>query len=311
MFWALVVILALTIFETMICTIAGSNSGKGSAVDWWTLVLVLYLSKEENRKTFNKFFSISITILASAMMLGFGTAEASDVQYRVKAGVQNQYVNRAGFVAYDAPILISEIVANKGNFYGGLWNATSMGSEKYGKLGKELDINFGYKRLLGSGQFWNPTVDATLAYYILGDWDTQEDDRYIVDVRLDFQKIPIIQPYVAYRHFGSVGELSKEGDFFWLGASRTQPLGIKPFGGEVSLRVDSSFAFATQGSMGREGGYVFSRIQTSLNVVPLSKKFSLNPFYMVQIPAGDQNGGKRDFVSDVETVSGVFVSAKF
>jgi hypothetical protein len=95
-----------------------------------------------------------------------------------------------------------------------------------------------------------------------------------------------------------------------LGLRRDQSLGIKPFGSEVSLRVDAFFAFVTQGSMGRDGGFIYSRVQTLFNI-PLSKKFSFNPFCMVQIPAGDQNGGKRDFVSGVERVFGGFLNVRF
>jgi hypothetical protein len=251
----------------------------------------------------------SAVILVSTLMLSY-TSRAGDVQYRVKAGIQDRYVNKAGMVLYDAPIVQNEIVANLGGFYTGLNSMTSLGSEKYGKFGKELDFNFGYKRAIGAGHFWNPTADLTLSYYILGDWAQSDDDRFIVDLRLEFTKVPVIHPYVAFRYFGSVGEATKDGEFFWLGISRNQPLGIKPFGGELSLRADASFAFATDGSLGREGGFVYSRIQVSLNV-PISKNLSLNPFCMVQIPAGDQNGRKGDFVGGVEEVIGGFVSAKF
>lgn len=251
---------------------------------------------------------ISAVVLVVVLFDNLGTA--GEIQYRAKAGIQNQYVNKAGLVAYDAPIMINEVVVSKNNFYGGLWNATSLGSEKYGKFGKELDFSFGYKRAFGAGQFWIPTCDIALSYYILGDWKTISDDRFVADFRVEFLKIPFAQPYVAVRYFGSVGEASKDGEFFWLGLKRDQPLGIKPFGGEVSLRVDGSFAFAIQGSMGRDGGFIYSRVQTLLNV-PLSKKFSVNPFCMVQIPAGDQNGGKRDFVSGVERVFGGFLNVRF
>jgi hypothetical protein len=206
--------------------------------------------------------------------------------------------------------MINEVVVSKNNFYGGLWSATSLGSEKYGKFGKELDFNFGYKRAFGDGQFWSPTFDIALSYYILGDWTTVGDDRFVVDFRVEFAKIPIAQPYIAIRYFGSVGEASKDGEFFWFGLKRDQMLGFKPIGGEVSLRADASFAFVTQGSMGRDGGFIYSRVQTLFNI-PLSKKFSFNPFCMVQIPAGDQNGGKRDFVSGVEQVFGGFLSVRF
>ncbi len=248
--------------------------------------------------------TVLVTVLSGDLVT------AGEIQYRIKAGIQDRYVNKAGLVAYDAPVMVNEVVVTKNNFYGGLWNATSLGSEKYGKFGKELDFNFGYKQSLGSGQFWIPTCDIALSYYVLGDWTTVSDDRFIIDFRIEFAKIPIVQPYIAFRYFGSVGEASKDGEFFWLGLRRDQSLGIKPFGSEVSLRVDAFFAFVTQGSMGRDGGFIYSRVQTSLNV-PLSKRFSINPFCMVQVPAGDQNGGREDFTKCTERVLGGFVGVRF
>ncbi len=251
---------------------------------------------------------LMLAILAIGLGILFNSSVvAGEIQYRVKAGVHSQYILKSGVIAHNGPVSqIEAIVALKNGFYGGVNNTMSLGGTFY----KQLDFLVGYKKSFGSGQLWDPTLDATLSYFTLGDWSQLNDDRFVLDLRLEFAKVPIVQPYVAFRYFGSIGEVTIDGEFFWLGASRTQPLGLKPFAGEVSLRADVSFAFATEGSLGRQGGFVYSRYQASLNV-PISKHLSLNLFCMVQVPAGDQNGRKIDFVSQVEKVFGGFVSVEF
>ncbi len=252
---------------------------------------------------------MAVMVIGLVTALGWNCV-SGEIQYRVRAGVHSQCILKSGLVAHDGPVSqVEAIVALKNGLYGGVNNMMSLGGTFY----KQLDFLVGNKNTfdsVGIPKILIPTIDATLSYYTLGDWAVVDDDRYIVDFCLTLSKMPVVQPYVSFRYFGSVGEATKDGEFFWLGLSRSQPLGLKPFGGEISLRADASFAFATEGSLGREGGFVYSRIQTSVNV-PLSKKFSLCPFWMIQVPSGDQNGRKGDFVGEVEQVVGGFVSAKF
>ncbi|MFA6601298.1 MAG: hypothetical protein WCT02_00320 [Candidatus Paceibacterota bacterium] len=234
-----------------------------------------------------------------------------ELQLRTKSGVQSRYIGKQGLMLFDGPVTINEVIVQKGSWYVGVWNSTALASKKHGKFGNETDFTIGYRKQIGStNSIWFPTVDCSLSYFVLCDWSTANDDRPIADLRLEFSRIPYVQPYVAFRYFGSLSHVTEDGWFFWVGLKRDQPLGVKLFSRELRLNIDSCLAFSTEDSFGREGGFIFGRVHASLQI-PLTKRFALNPFCMVQVPSGDQRGGKEDFTDGIRHVLGGFVTVKF
>jgi len=212
---------------------------------------------------------------------------------------------------YDAPAWISKWSLSSGsltNFqiYGGTWSSVGLSSEEAGKFGDELDLFAGIRKKIGHFVF-----DVSGAYFILGDWDKSRDDRVIFDTQIDYVGLRVVEPYVAVRYFGTTSDAIRDGWFFWIGLKRKHHIATSPFAErEIFLNVNGSLAFATERSFGREGGFIFARIQTTLDI-PLSKHISLCPTYMVQIPSGDQTGRTGDFTDGIHHIWGGFLSAKW
>lgn len=94
----------------------------------------------------------------------------------------------------------------------------------------------------------------------------------------------------------------EKGWFWWLGAEKNLPFKKFP------INIDIQFAF-TDGALNKKSGFVYSRIKTSTDIK--FKKITISPFIIFQIPAGDQNGNKGDYIKEEEMAGGISFTFDF
>ncbi|MDD5318497.1 MAG: hypothetical protein PHF79_01600 [Candidatus Pacebacteria bacterium] len=181
----------------------------------------------------------------------------------------------------------NEITIAYRDWYVDAWQSIGLGNNKrLGNSGDEVDLGLGW-----SHSYDYVKLSVQMSYFILSQFRTAADDRPVFDVRADFLKVPVVQPYVAARWMGRFTQTVKEGGwFYWLGARRVQPLGFSIIkgSGQVKFNLDASIVFS-DGALERTGGLVYGRMCGTLDI-PLSKNLSLMPSIIWQIPSSTQRG---------------------
>ena len=217
-----------------------------------------------------------------AAALSVAVAEDSKPAFTIKTGVASKYINKMGMNLYDGPVFTSEVIVSYRDFYADVWVSRGLGDERrLGRAGNEVDFGLGWAH-----QYDWCKVDFRISYFVIGKPSQSYDDRWVVDGCIDFNKVPIVQPYVAVRYIDRLTrKISEGGWFWWVGARRIQPLGFAlgkdlP---QVKLIGDTSIMFS-DGALGRTEGFVYGRLCGSLEI-PVTKNVSLVPTVMYQMPS--------------------------
>lgn len=231
-----------------------------------------------------------------------------DPSWTLSTAVLSEYLARPGFSLCDKPVSQNDLSFTWKGMYVGAWSSSGLEKSSQIKYDQELQIYLGYKKLYG----WL-TFDANIRYDALKEFTQSKDDLWMADFRIDLTKMPIVQPYVATRYFESVGSNDKpdNGWFVWFGIARAQDLG---FGltdaGHLKIIADTSVAYS-DGALSRDTGWTYSRFGTKL-VVPITKKFSIAPLFIVQFPLDEQGVGRRPYTDgNIKVVGGLMATLKF
>ena len=227
-------------------------------------------------------------------------AHAADqkVTWITSTGVQSEYLAKIGVILSDSPVSISFVEANYKDFYGGLWNATTLGGDEYGTTyGDEWDIYGGWAHTFGPVK-----LNLSAAYFAMTELDETSDDMWVTDQELSLPKMPFVQPYIASRYFGSVGSSWREGWFVFGGLRKSITLGQWTAKRPVALNLEASTAYSA-GALRDFTGFVYGRFTTSLDI-PLSKSVTLSPNLVYQIPASGQRNNPNGFTDRNKFVFG-------
>jgi hypothetical protein len=219
----------------------------------------------------------------------------------------SEYLAKPGFSLYDKAVSQNEIVGAYHGLYLGLWSSTGLVKSQTTPYNQEFQTYLGIKRQVG----WI-SLDGNIRYDFLKDLSLIKDDLWMADMRLDLNRMPVIQPYIATRYFQSIGLKNlSSGWFVWFGARHSQDLG---FGftraGHAQFITDASVAHS-DGALSREPGWIYSRILTRISV-PLTRNLSIAPELTTQIPLDEQGKRYHPYTDGkVDLVGGVSMTLKF
>jgi hypothetical protein len=245
-------------------------------------------------------------VLGVSLVPGLGAGDADKPWYSAQTGVMSQYLGLIGPIFYNSPVAVSEITVGYLDWYGGVWNSTGLGGDRYGQTyGDEFDIYGGWAHTFG----WI-RCDLSGSYYTISRLDRMGGDLWVVEPEVSFPKFPYVQPYFRCRYFGRVGSQSPELSTFWFAGVRKEiVLGNGTAGRSYVLNLQASTVYA-EGEPTRRTGFVYGRLTTSLDV-PLSKHWTLNPSVIYQVPAPGQRSDPKGYTDGNELVYGASLKCKF
>lgn len=230
---------------------------------------------------------------------------AEDNNYKIqwKTSLISQYLSKPGFtLSNHRPITTNQLTIFYNNFFRfgflGFNGLNNHGIDHKKNFSNEIDAFVGLNKAFSSINF-----DAEISYFGLNRFRKSSDDIWVFDGQIK-NNLSLFHPYFSIRHFGEVGAKShgKKGWFYWLGAEKNLPFKKLP------INLDIQFAF-TDGALNRQSGFIYSRVKTSTKIQ--FKKIVISPFVIFQIPAGDQNGDKRDYIKEEETAAGISFTFNF
>ncbi len=219
---------------------------------------------------------------------------SEDIKWSATSSIWSQYLARPGLILYDGPTMQNDISGSWKGIYAGLWSSTGLGESD--NLRQEYQAYFGHRTTLSI-----ITIDWNLRYDAFNDMSSTDDDLWMFDARLDFSKVPHVQPYIATRHFHGVdGIESINGWFYWIGARHSHSLGF--VGAKVVLDVSVAYC---DGALNRDSGWVYQRSVLQF-AFPLTKQLVLTPQVTVQAPLSVPG-----FTSELIVVGGASLAYKF
>ena len=201
-----------------------------------------------------------------------------------------------GGTFYPGPMSFTDFAASRRNLYGSITFDLSLGQKlnrirKYNQDGgNEYDFTADQSFQLGSKS--HPVfVDAGVCYLAVNNLRQMKDDAFEEFVRLDLplgtsvNHEPVIQPYVEFFHYQTVGGFKDNGWFTYGGVFRDQKLGCALFSKELVLNVDYRVGVC-QGAFSGKVGIEYHRLALSLPIH--GKKWTVVPSVIGQI-TGDSH----------------------
>ncbi len=197
-----------------------------------------------------------------------------------------------------------------GTFYPGTMSFTDFGARRTDakgstgfdlSLGQKLD-NFSYNK--DGGNEYDFTVDRSTTFTVAGfpvkadfsvcylavhDLRQIKDDVLSPDVRLDFPKVPFLQPYIVVYRFDRVGNSPEDsGWFFYGGFIHEETLRLRVNGRPIVLTVDNRIGYSEK-LFGTEPGLSYDRLSVSLRI-EVAPRWTITPILIEQFK-GDQPKG--------------------
>lgn len=242
--------------------------------------------------------SLLFTMLCACLTVETQAADQG-VTWVASTGIQSEYLARIGVILSTSPVSINFVEADYKDFYGGVWNATSLGGRRYGTTyADEWDVYGGWAHSFGPIK-----LDLSGAYFALAQLDKMSDDMWIAEQELSVPKMPFIQPYIRSRYFGSVDSYWKPGWFVFGGLRKSITFGHSASKRPFSLNLDASTAYSA-GALHDFSGFVYARFSTSLDI-PLSKHTTLSPNLIYQVAAPGQRSDPNGFTDGNKLVYGL------
>ncbi len=233
-------------------------------------------------------------LFVSTISLTCLPVRADEPVWTLTTGVFNEYLAKPGIVLYDRPECMNSLSVNIHDYYAGIWSSTPIGEPYNINLGSEIDLYAGWHK-----KFSMMSVDIRGTYLALYDLGKMDNDLWAFDAEVDFDKVPIIQPYLATRHYGQIGSKSPgPGTFGWVGIKRNQPLGLTIGKDKLRVCLDSALA-SSDGALGREGGLAYWRTGLTLPIgIFRNLTFAPSLTYQYSLDQGNKSytKGKDDLV---------------
>ncbi|MFA5029914.1 MAG: hypothetical protein WC518_04265 [Patescibacteria group bacterium] len=148
-------------------------------------------------------------------------------------------------------------------------------------------------------------LDLNLSYYGFNELEKLDDDQWGAQVQATVTKAKWVEPYLKLTYYGEVGHHSPQGGWYLFpGVNFHLPLGKEQ---KLDLGVRSAL---TTGFLGKDGGYVYTRIVVSTDF-RLHEGLFLVPSLMYQIAGPGQTDGDKDYVDGNKLVAGLGLRFEF
>jgi len=185
------------------------------------------------------------------------------------------YGSIIGGIFYDDWVTFQDIgiarMDKKGTTYVDLWASRPITNTAYNKnWGDEYDVVVGRSMPLAKGKV---RLDIAGTYLVVNNLERINDDIATGKIRLDFPKVPHLQPYAEVYRFIEVGPKSPSGgSFIYLGLLHDQKIG-----GDHGPTIGFDYRYGhSLGVLGAEAGPSYHRLSIS-PVIPIAKKIDFVP----------------------------------